>query len=313
MSSASEVKTVGKKEGGSVWIYTILILVAIVFIVGIVVSLVVAIRKRPRQLYVSKEQEPEKEVFVVLFDEEYTGHSNNGTGYVPPYTNPDGTPNPGSGPVSKTTGTLTVTSSDPPPSVLKLLITNGTSTSPLDGIASQIGSNGSSFTIATKQQCQDAAQKGAVFKYLPDETKAPDPPQNNNYKDLPFLFQDSFGDNSYSFYEITNKNVVPATDTSFQRLSVAFYGVKPTIGDFVTRQSGNNPGPKYGDTSKFRPSCTFKASWIGGNNNPVINVPYRIVPFNSEEFNKFLSDEKNYMTSDVDGRIKYWSANYPKA
>jgi hypothetical protein len=321
-----------KKAGGNTFIYVILIVVGIVFAALTITALVIAIKERPRQLYLKNKPIPNKEVFVVVFDENsVSAHKSTGNdvGISPP---PSGGTGPGTIiPGTEGLGTTTfIYPSGDDITDLQNLIISSSDLEPFNAITSQIGK---SLVIASKDNVTDAMNKGAVFKYLKDETKELD---SGNYVDLPFLISESF-DPQYTdlqsknafFYIDTTDPLKPSLKTSLKpdgsgtgktRLSIAFYGVKPTFGDFVTRQYStvkhvNNPTAIYlkTDASDFLPSATFKAPWLGSDDNKdaIYVFNFRIVPFNSIKFNNFVNFESaKYEADDADGRIQWWSANY---
>jgi len=320
-----------KKAGGNTFIYVILIVVGIVFAALTITALVIAIKKRPRQLYLKNKPIPNKEVFVVVFDESSVStHETNGkdVSFTPP---PSGSTGPGtinSGIIQYDSIAFDYPADSDSITDLQNLIISSSDLEPFNAITSQIGKG---LVIASKDNVTDAMNKGAVFKYLKDETKELD---SGNYADLPFLISESFSQqitnlksyNAFFCIDTTTDPSKPSLKTSLKpvgtngntRLSIAFYGVKPTFGDFVTRQYStvkhvNNPTTSYlkTDAADFLPSATFKAPWINSDKSEAVYVfNFRIVPFNSIKFNSFVSEPAKYEGKDVDGRIQWWSANY---
>lgn len=305
----------GGGGGGNTWIYLLFIVVGLVFVVATIVSLVIAIVKRPKQAYISNPKIPASEVFVVLFDETPTsGHKNTGGTYDQDQQKP----------VEAYNTSSFDFFADSNPSYLYDLINAGTQDD-ASGMLTQIFSKtyDGKYSLATKAQCEQFVT-GASFKHYTDD---------NNSTAVEFLIAESFpsGDGStYDFYKLDGDNKLTkssngsspttflGTDTK-PRLAVAIYGPKPYLGDFITRQEAPvappiayNKGPEYGNGFKDiqRPSFTFKATWLATDGiTPVITVKYRIMPFNASVFKNEVEDKK-WNSKDSDGRLKGWTNNY---
>lgn len=311
----------GGGGGGNLWIYLIGGSIILFLIVGLIITIYLAIKFRPKNVYLPAYPLPKSEVYIVMFDEGGVSILKKSDGTIDK-TNKGADGNPRRYNVTFTSGSSTIASES------STINFNDYAEAAVGAIKRQAfkyafgGNQGAEkVALASPQQVVEALKAGAnwnvpnaetVYRIM-NATGGTGSPLSESSAYNPDLSKDDGWNKiiytTEGFYKFEGTEAVekatPEMLSSSKVFAVAFFGPKQPPSDYNSRQydftekynstrSSNNEGLLNPPFNAARPTITFpaKSTDLGTNfSNGSFNFRFRKLPFNKDKWSQTYGND----------------------